>query len=373
MAVERVAVLGAGITGCMVSIALAQRGVEVDLIDIVPNWRAVGHGITIQGNALRAFEAVGIVDDVIKQAYPFNTLNILRADGALIATVPAARSGGDHLPGTIGSLRASLLKILSDKAQAEGVHIRLGLSATAFDDHDDQVTVSFTDGSDQTYDLVIGADGIRSKTRAMIGIPDQPQPSGMSIWRIAGPRPPQMTTAEIYYGGPHYKAGYSPIAENSCYAYMLDEPIQLSDFEGQPHEILYERSEGYGGTWGELRETIGPDSQVNFTPIEWLLVDAPWHRGRVVIIGDAAHACPPLIAQGAAMCAEDAVVLAEMITTEQPLDEALAAFVERRMPRVRRVVDNSMQLVQWEIHPETPGADPGRLMGETLQSLVPAP
>jgi 2-polyprenyl-6-methoxyphenol hydroxylase-like FAD-dependent oxidoreductase len=96
---------------------------------------------------------------------------------------------------------------------------------------------------------------------------------------------------------------------------------------------------------------LDPRSNVSHTRIEWLLVDDPWYRGRAIVIGDAAHACPPLIAQGAAMCAEDAVVLAELVTS-QPIEQALPAFMARRLPRVELVVRNSMQLVRWEMNIE---------------------
>lgn len=134
---------------------------------------------------------------------------------------------------------------------------------------------------------------------------------------------------------------------------------------------MYERSEGYGGTWGELRETIGPDSNVSHTRIEWLLAADPWFRGRAIVIGDAAHACPPLVAQGAAMCAEDAVVLAEMVTGEAPLTRALPAFMQRRWPRVEIVVRNSLQLVRWEmdLEPHT-DQDVADTMGATLGFLA---
>ena len=134
---------------------------------------------------------------------------------------------------------------------------------------------------------------------------------------------------------------------------------------------MYERSEGYGGKWGTIRETIGPGSNVSHTRIEWLLVDAPWYRGRAIVIGDAAHACPPLIAQGAAMCAEDAVVLAELVTSTLPLERALAAFMARRMPRVELVVRNSMLLVRWEmgLEPHT-DADVAAAMNSTLGFLA---
>ena len=70
------------------------------------------------------------------------------------------------------------------------------------------------------------------------------------------------------------------------------------------------------------------------------------------------------------MCAEDAVVLAEMLTSGDAVEDVLPAFMERRFPRVKMVLDNSLTLAEWEIHPETEGADPGRIMGQTLGALV---
>jgi 2-polyprenyl-6-methoxyphenol hydroxylase-like FAD-dependent oxidoreductase len=196
----------------------------------------------------------------------------------------------------------------------------------------------------------------------------------MSIWRVVAGRPQEMDCAELYYGGPRYKAGYSPISADQCYAYLLDIDGAQRDFgPGPAWQLMYERSEGYGGTWGRIRQTIGPGSNVSHTRIEWLLVEAPWYRGRAIVIGDAAHACPPLIAQGAAMCAEDAVVLAELVTGDLPLEQALPAFMARRMPRVEIVVRNSMQLVRWEtdLEPHT-DADVARTMSSTLGFLAAA-
>jgi 2-polyprenyl-6-methoxyphenol hydroxylase-like FAD-dependent oxidoreductase len=196
----------------------------------------------------------------------------------------------------------------------------------------------------------------------------------MSIWRVVADRPAEMECAEVYYDGPRYKAGYSPISATQCYAYVLDNDGKLADFgDKAAWQLMYERSEGYGGTWGKIRETIGPDSNVSHTRIEWLLVESPWYRGRAIVIGGAAHACPPLIAQGAAMCAEDAVVLAELVTGTLPLGQALPAFMARRMPRVELVVRNSMQLVRWEmgLEPHT-DADVAAAMSSTLGFLAAA-
>jgi hypothetical protein len=187
---------------------------------------------------------------------------------------------------------------------------------------------------------------------------------------VVADRPAEMDCAEVYYGGPRYKAGYSPISDTKCYAYLLDENLDASLVGPRaPLSLLRERGQGYGGTWGRILESLPDDTAVDYRWIEAVLVESPWNRGRVMIIGDAAHACPPLIAQGAAMCAEDAVVLAELVTGQGPLETALKDFMARRMPRVRKVLENSLKLAEWEIRPDTPGADPGGIMQETLAYL----
>jgi 2-polyprenyl-6-methoxyphenol hydroxylase-like FAD-dependent oxidoreductase len=373
VSVSSVLVVGGGITGSVLALALAQRGVAVDLAEISPQWSGVGHGITVQGNLLAALGKVGVLDEVLRRGVPFNQLRMRAADGALIAEVPTPHTGGPALPATLGALRSDLQDILCEHVYAAGVNVRLGLTVRAVDAAGERALVEFTDGRAGDYDLVVGADGIRSAVRAMLGIPTGPQPTGMSIWRVVADRPAEMDCAEVYYGGPRYKAGYSPISASECYAYVLDVDGRLADFGDKPAwQLMYERSAGYGGTWGKVRGTIGPDSNVSHTRIEWLLVDDPWYRGRAIVIGDAVHACPPLIAQGAAMCAEDAVVLAELVTS-RPVADALPAFMRRRLPRVELVVRNSMQLVRWEmdLEPHT-DADVAATMGATLGFLAAA-
>jgi 2-polyprenyl-6-methoxyphenol hydroxylase-like FAD-dependent oxidoreductase len=128
-------------------------------------------------------------------------------------------------------------------------------------------------------------------------------------------------------------------------------------------------AEGYGGAWKQIRESITDPAQVNYTWFTRLLVEGPWHRGRVVLAGDAAHACPPTLAQGAAMSLEDVLVLAALLTTRDDWDDALlTAYRDRRMPRVRMVVDASVQLGRWLMDGDR-GADVPGLMGRTMTVL----
>ena len=368
---RRVLIVGGGIAGGVLALDLAQRGVEVVLVELRKEMGGVGHGITLQGNALKAFHRVGVFDKLEERGFAFDKLRMRTADGHVIAEIPAPPMGGQDLPPTMGAVRGDIADILAVEVVKAGVDVRLGTTITAIQDDGDSVTATLSDGSTETVDLLVGADGIRSKVRSMIGIETEPHHVGMGIWRTVAKRPAEMECSELYYGGPKYKAGYTPISDDLCYAFLLEEDLDRSFVgEGPNGALLKEHGQGYGGIWGQVRDSLADDAIVNYQWIEAICVEEPWFRGRSIIIGDAAHACPPLIAQGAAMCAEDAVVLAEMLTSGDGVDEVLPKFMERRFPRVKMVLDNSLQLAEWEIHPETPGADPGRIMGQTLHALV---
>jgi 2-polyprenyl-6-methoxyphenol hydroxylase-like FAD-dependent oxidoreductase len=371
--VRRVLVVGGGTAGSVLTLALRQRGVDVVLVERQTEWKAIGHGITIQGNALRALHEVGVAQEVLAAGAPFDRLRMLDADGRLIQEIMTPPLGGPDLPPTMGSMRFRLQQILSRHVHASGADVRLGTAIEAVRDDGTEagVSVTLSDGSTERVDLVVGADGQHSTVRSLIGAEARRMPVGMAIWRMEGPRPADMEFAELYYGGPRYKAGYTPIGPDRMYAYIIDEDRRLESYGDRPlHELMAERSEGYGGLWPEIRASMGPDTTIDYRSLDALLVDGPWYRGRVLLIGDAAHACPPMLAQGAAMAAEDAVVLAGLVGEGHAVEKVLALFMDRRQERATMVVENSVQLARWEANPTIPGADPGGLMQQSMQVLA---
>jgi len=352
-AVNNALVVGGGAAGAAVASLLAEAGVQVDLVEVKPEPTAIGSGITLQGNSLRVLRRLGVCEDVQRNGYAFDTLGLRAPDpaGTLIVEMPDVKTGGPDLPATVGMPRPVLARILIDRALAVGVKIRFGTTFTQLAPDATGVDVTFSDGSGGRYDVVIGADGIRSWTRRSLGIHLETKAVGMGIWRAFGPRPASVTRTDLYYGGPSYIAGYCPTGEDSIYAYIVEDAQDRSTLTpAEQLAVMRELSQAYHGPWDEIREHLTDPSRVNYTWFETHLLDAPWNRGRVVLIGDAAHTCPPTLAQGAAQALEDALVLAELLVERDALDQALwDAFHARRTKRAKAVVDASNQLARWQL------------------------
>jgi len=172
-----------------------------------------------------------------------------------------------------------------------------------------------------------------------------------------------VVSSEAVYGGPCYIAGYTPTSETSLYAFLVEDAQDRTTITDEEKVAVVRGLAGaYGGPWREILASISDPGAINYTWFEEHLLDAPWHRGRVVLIGDAAHTCPPTLAQGAALGLEDASVLAELLTAADAVDDdLLVSFAERRLPRVREVVEASVQLARWQLAHEL--GDVPALMG----------
>ncbi len=316
-AVNKVAIAGSGVAGLAAAIQLAKAGVEVDLYESKPELSALGSGISLQGNAFRVFDALGAWDDIRTAGYAFEGLN-LRApgpDAPIVAQLPEVKSGRPDYPGSMGIPRADLAQILFEHAQRAGANVHFGTKITGVDARaDDTVEVYVDDESVGAYDLLIGADGLNSTVRDLIGIETKPEPTGMGIWRTFVSRPAEVERTELYYGGPVYIAGYTPTGDDSMYAFLVEKAedrFGISDEDAI--RIMLEESRAYGGPWNAIRADLEAGAHANYTWFTKHIIETPWNRGRVVLIGDAAHSCPPTIAQGAAQGVEDAFVLTELL------------------------------------------------------------
>ncbi|MFN3986762.1 MAG: FAD-dependent oxidoreductase [Rhodocyclaceae bacterium] len=368
---KTILIIGGGFSGMAAAIQLRKQGLEVDLVEIDAGWRSYGAGISLGGATLRAFQTLGILEAFMREGNAADGVEILRPDGVQVATLPTPRIAGPDVPGGGAIMRPVLARILAEATRASGANVRLGCSFTAIEQDADGVDVSFTDGQRRRYDLVIGADGLYSKTRQAL-LPDAPSPrySGQAVWRAVLPRPAEVTTAMMWMGA-KVKPGVNPVSATEMYMFITEnrpdnERVAPDDFPQLMAALLDDFPAPLVRT---IRDSLNADSQIVFRPLEGLLVPQPWHRGRVVLIGDAVHATTPHLASGACIGIEDAIVLAEELERAVAVEHALQAFGERRWARCRMVVENSTRLGEIEIA----GGDKdehSRIMRESLMALA---
>jgi 2-polyprenyl-6-methoxyphenol hydroxylase-like FAD-dependent oxidoreductase len=336
----RILIIGAGIGGLTAAIALGKRGFAVDMIERDPDWSVYGVGIIQQANVIRAMAELGIVQEYLDAGFGFDHVDVFSPTGAHLAKVPSPRLVEDH-PANIGIGRRALHEVLGRCARAAGARIRLGVTATSLDDRGEQVSVTFSDGVTEHYDVVIGADGLNSATREQL-FPDAPRPqfTGQGVWRYNFPRPSDVVSLHAY-AGPR-GMGLVPLAEGLMYLFLTTpEP-------GNPHyaraglaRAMRDKLEGAPPAIAALARQIADDEAVVYKPLEWVFLSGAWHKGRVVLLGDAVHATTPHLGQGAGMAIEDGLVLAEELARAAEPEEAFTAYRARRFDRCRYIVEQS--------------------------------
>ncbi len=374
-ALSKALVIGGGIGGLVAARALRQQGVAVDLIEREAEWTVYGVGIIQPNNALRALDRVGLADRCVAAGGAFAGWRIHDVNGQVLVDAPGPNDAAPHLPANNGITRPRLHEILIDGAREVGVAIRLGVTALSIDDDGVGVTVAFSDGSSGRYDFVIGYDGSYSQTRAhLFGDGLEPQFTGQGVWRYNLPRPASVDTAGVFFG-PDTKVGLVPLSPSLMYMFVVTAERDNRWFEGATlAEEMRARIAAYGGLIAELRELIQDSDNVVYRPMLNGLVEGPWHRGRVIILGDAAHTTTPHLAQGAAMAIEDAVLFAELVGRGGPIETILEEFMARRLERARYVVDCSTKIGRWELEEwqgvHNPEADPGGLLYGATAALM---
>ncbi len=341
-------IIGGGIGGLTSAIALRGQGFDVTVIERDPDWSVYGVGIIQQSNVLRAMAHLGLLDEYVAAGAGFDTVEIFAPDGTKVARVPSPRLV-DGYPANLGVGRPALHKVLGDRTIASGAKVRLGITATVIDDRSDHVAVQFSDGTQGSFDLVVGADGVYSQTRKML-FPDAPSPhyTGQAVWRYNLPRTEGMDALQAYNGPTG--VGLVPISPIMMYMFVTTaEP----DNPRYPREGLAAAMRAKIARCSPAIQALGDhitdDDGVVYRPLEAFMLDGPWHKGRIVLLGDAVHATTPHLGQGAGMAIEDSIVLAEELAGHVDLATALTAYRDRRHDRCRYIVEKSLEICMGQL------------------------
>jgi 2-polyprenyl-6-methoxyphenol hydroxylase-like FAD-dependent oxidoreductase len=373
-AVRNALIVGGGPAGLCAATVLHKRGIDAQVVEINDEIRPLGSGLSMSGYTLRALRMVDeqALEQCVRDGAGHPAMTFCTVDGTVMHRVEMPLTAGPEYPGGFGIMRPVLWGLLAETAQKAGTLIRLSTTVSAIEQRPDGVQVELTDGSRETFDLLVGADGVHSRVREL-AFPDAPEPffTGQTVWRAVVPRPEDPGHDIAMYYGPRNKAGCNPVSDTHMYVFVVENTPQLTRLarEEWPATIQGLLTE-YGGIIGWARERMTDLDKIDRRPLHALLMPPPWYRGRVLLIGDAAHSTTPHLAAGAGIAIEDAVVLGEVLDSHTDLEDALADFMERRFERCRLVVENSLQLGEWEKHPDDPRADHAGLANETITALA---
>jgi 2-polyprenyl-6-methoxyphenol hydroxylase-like FAD-dependent oxidoreductase len=328
--VPRILIVGGGVAGLALAIALRQRGCQPDLIERASGWTVEGASLYLVGNGARALHALGLADDVRRRAYAIRTQTFCNHRGTQLAEIDVAEFWEGCGP-CLGLIRAGLHQALVERVG--GLTVRHGLTVASLEQHTEAVTVRFSDGAVKTYDFVVGADGLRSTIRRQIIGNAAPRFCGQVGWRFRAPRPAAITGWTVFLG-PRTTFLFVPIADDQVYCYADLRTDRPTD---DPPEGRLERLRGlfagFARPVGATVAELDPDVPIHFSPIEEVR-GQHWGHGHVALIGDAAHAMSPNMASGAALALEDAVVLASLLTQAGAVPHVIPDFVHRRAARV---------------------------------------
>jgi salicylate hydroxylase len=354
----RVAIIGAGIGGLAAACALRQRGLEVELYERATKLEEVGAGLQIGPNGVRVLRALGLGDELRRSASePTNMVSLKWDDASLRFREPmkgyyAEKFGIPYMTAHRADIHAMLRAGIGDTP------LRLGVNCIGAETVGGAAVARFADGSEIEADVVIAADGIRSVIRAQHFGDGQPRFTGMIAWRCLVPMdcvptrvgPDKSVSVEhgeyIGWIGPNGHVTCYPIGGNGdvlnifCGHYSNDWVEESWSVPSSREELIAAKT-----GWNEA--LIGMFGHVEHV-FKWGIHDRDplpqWTRGRVTLLGDAAHPTMPTLAQGANMAIEDGYVLARnLVCHSDDIDAALAAYVAERQPRTARVTLQSRQ------------------------------
>jgi 2-polyprenyl-6-methoxyphenol hydroxylase-like FAD-dependent oxidoreductase len=359
----RIIIVGAGIGGLTVAVALQRAGFHVAVYERAAALKPVGAGLTIQPNAVLALRRMGLGEEVERRGAPLRAGALLRSDGRPLTHSEfgpelIARAGA----GIVGIHRATLHEILLTALGNDA--LQLGRACTGYEQDKEGVRARFSDGSTQTGDVLIGADGIHSAVRAQLLNDGEPVYAGYTSWRgVTADRCglPDDFGGEMWGRGQRF--GGCCIDGGRFYWFAVaDAPAGEREPDARTTKTrLLERFGGWGKRVPELLQST-PEDAIFRTDISDRRPSERWGEGRVTLLGDAAHAMTPNLGQGACQAIEDALVLStelrrasapDVLLARGParFDAGLRAYESARRERANSVVVAARRLgaiAQWQ-------------------------
>lgn len=339
----KIAIIGGGIGGLCAAVTLQKQGFSVQVFEASPSFQPVGAGIGIGSNALQALMEIGVGEDVFANGHVLHTQVFQNERGKPLNTIDFTVLKELYGQENITIHRADLHMTFLEALQPNT--LLFNKKCISVDQSDTQVTVHFEDGTIVTADLVIAADGIHSSIRQQIAPSSIPRYAGYTCWRGITEnkeRVDEYTSTELWSTKGRF--GMAPMKNGLVYWFAC-----INTAARNP-QFQHLTSQEIGELFHHLPKVV--HNIITTTPFENILHHdisdiKPLRQfvfGRVVLLGDAAHATTPNMGQGAGQAIEDAIVLGNGFKQFEHVDKVLAFYEEKRVKRTAKVIRLSRQI-----------------------------
>ncbi|MEV5528960.1 FAD-dependent monooxygenase [Streptomyces prunicolor] len=344
-------IIGGGIAGPSAAMALRQAGIDVTVYEAHAGGADnAGVFITLGSNGIDALRSIGADALAVAAGFPTPGIDMVSTTGKALGQVRTSRPEGDITSRTLK--RADLYRALRDEAQRRGIDIQHDKRLVDVEDAADGIRAIFADGTEVHGDLLIGCDGLHSTVRKLID-PAAPAPAYSGLIGLGGytrgvPVNTEVGSYQMVFGKRAF-FGYA-LAPNGEVWWFANLPRPNEPARGEVEGISSEQwrsrlTELFADDAGPAVELIRASKEIlPASPVHAMVGVPAWHRGRTIIIGDAAHAPSPTSGQGASLSIEDAVELAKALRDLPTIESAFTAYEALRRPRVERIVRQAARI-----------------------------
>jgi 2-polyprenyl-6-methoxyphenol hydroxylase-like FAD-dependent oxidoreductase len=320
----KVLIVGGGIAGLSLAIALEPLSTDIEVIEREPRWSTVGAAITLRPPAVKAMRRLGVLDDVLAAGRVVDRQLFLTMAGDRFFELAFAAEGEV----TVVIHRRKLTELLGERLKRSTV--RMGDAPTEIERQGELVSMTLASGAQRQGDLVIGADGIYSWVRRRVFPEAILRPIDQQYWRFCVDG--EFVDDWCVVSGTNCFVALIPLPGMTYCAAQLTGSALMDDETDNVRERLLQAFGSLPSPFSDVLDRVTPDNEVHFGSIHEVVLDR-WSAGPIGLIGDAAHAFSPVLTLGGGFGMEDAVVLAEELEHRTPTD-ALAAFTRRQQPRI---------------------------------------